>query len=115
MRTVRSDIKKRFNAILAGQPTFNPTEDMRWTAKKARKQLLHQEEVHIKNVMNESFVGNRFGLNIAGMVTRLAILESQYFSQQGEMAHQQKHSTCVACILYFPGASGEGNFSNLTK
>ena len=54
---------------------------MRWTAKKTLKQVLHQEELHIKNVINEPLVGDRLGLSIAGLATRLSAIEKK-FSQK---------------------------------
>ncbi|KAG0128411.1 hypothetical protein HOY82DRAFT_671498 [Tuber indicum] len=75
-----------FNAILATRPKVRRGEEMRWTAKKSLARVLHQEDLHIKNVMDEPCVGNRLGLDLAGLSAKLAAVEAIITSQQEELS-----------------------------
>ncbi|RPB00419.1 hypothetical protein L873DRAFT_1899979 [Choiromyces venosus 120613-1] len=88
--TFRSDDSRTFNAILATRPKVRGGEEIRRTAKNALTRILDREELHIKNVMNEPFVGNRLGLNLAGLVTRHAAIEKKFTSQQEELSLQKE-------------------------
>ncbi|RPA94373.1 hypothetical protein L873DRAFT_1439614 [Choiromyces venosus 120613-1] len=89
----RGDDSRTFNAILAIRPEVRGGEEIRRTAKNALARALDQEELHIKNVMNEPFVGNRLGLNLAGLATRLAAIEKKFTLQQEELSLQKEKFT----------------------
>lgn len=59
---------------------------MRWTARKALKQLVQREDLHIKNVVGKPFVGNRLGLDLAHIATRLATLEWKFSLEERKTA-----------------------------
>ncbi|PWW80187.1 hypothetical protein C7212DRAFT_361158 [Tuber magnatum] len=87
--TFRSNESRTFNAILATRPKVRDGEEIR-TAKNALARVLDREELHIKNAMNEPFVGNRLGLNLAGLATRLATIEEKFTSQKEELGLQKE-------------------------
>ncbi|KAG0128274.1 hypothetical protein HOY82DRAFT_622059 [Tuber indicum] len=60
-------------------------EEIRRTAKKPLAWVLRWEDLQIKNVMDETYVGNRLGLDLAGLWTKLAAVEEIVTSQQEEL------------------------------
>ena len=91
MRAQRSNCNRRFTALLVGRPYFKYGEDMRSTARKSLKKIVHQEDLHINTVINKPVVGNRLGLNLAHTIAnKLNKLEKKVSSGQKKTASQKK-------------------------
>ena len=65
------------DAILLAKAMIGDEDDMKKSASDALKSTLDTEELEVRGVMGELFVGNTAGLGLAGVPQRLRILEAQ--------------------------------------
>ncbi|KAL7275212.1 hypothetical protein RUND412_001861 [Rhizina undulata] len=86
------DDSMRCDAILATRSELGEEETMKADTKDAFEQAL--EELHVGVVRGEMVVGNRRGLNLAGLSTRVRILEDEVAGQK-EKATLQKEKTTL--------------------
>jgi hypothetical protein len=75
-----AESETKCDATLVARSEIRGKEEMKRDAKDALGQALEQEELHVEDVRGELFVGNRRGLNLAGLPKRVHALEDRISS-----------------------------------
>lgn len=83
------------DTILVTRSELGGEEEMKKGAKAAFKQALSEEELTVEDVRGELFVGNRRGLNLAGLSTRVCALEDEVASLKREITLLKVHNTSL--------------------
>lgn len=83
------------DAILVTRSEHGDEGGMKRSAKAALEQALNDEELFVEEVRGEPFVGNRRGLDLAGLSTRVCALEDEVASLQKEITLLKVHNTSL--------------------